>query len=186
MTVLLISGNDPPADNVSSVNMSGAIYSKPFFRISPDRLELAGVPVPDKQPLPASSVEPLKALVRPLAMFALARQFNTTVRAPRGPERQPAPVVGDETLSVTGAILRAFNRELRAQGGKLLVVLIPSPTIREALAKICGDEGIAFLDLETTFAGRPDLILKYDGHWNALGHQAAANAVVTTVSRMLN
>jgi lysophospholipase L1-like esterase len=186
VTVLLLSGNDPPADNVSSVDMSGAIYPKPFFLVTTGGgLELRGVPVPDKQPHPSSRFEPLKARVRPLAAYALARQFNGTVGAPRAPDRGPAPAIPADALSVTGAILAAFNRELRAQGGTLLVVLIPSPAVRDALATICGKEGIAFVDLGPAFAGRPDLNFKYDGHWNARGHQAAANAVVATLSGML-
>jgi hypothetical protein len=185
VVVLLMSANDPPADTASSVAMSGANYSKPFFHVTNGELELMGVPVPDKQPLTPSSLEPLKARLRPLATFAVARRFNATVRSPRQPETVPTPAIAAEALPVTGAILAAFNRELRAQGGKLLVVLIPSPTVRDALAKICGDEGIAFLDLGPAFDGHPDLIFKYDGHWNARGHQAAADAVVTTLIRML-
>jgi hypothetical protein len=185
VVVLLMSGNDPPADNMPTVNMSGAIYSKPFFRVSNGGLELRGLPVPDKQPLAPASLQPLKARLRPLAAYALARQFNATVRAPRTPVSEPAPAMTADALPVTGAILAAFNRELRAEGGKLLVVLIPCPDVRDALAWICSEEGIAFLDLGPAFAGHPDLLFKYDGHWNARGHQAAADSVVTTLIRML-
>jgi hypothetical protein len=185
VVVLLMSGNDPPADNTSTVNMSGAIYSKPIFRVSNGELELHGLPVPDKQPLAPASFQPLKARLRPLATYALARQFNATVRTPRTPVSEPIPVITSDAMPVTGAILAAFNRELRAEGGKLLVVLIPSPAVRDALATICSEEGIAFVDLGPTFAGHPDLLFKYDGHWNARGHQTAANAVLTTLIPML-
>ena len=146
---------------------------------------LDGVPVPDKQPLAPSRLEPVKARLRPFASYALARQFNVTVRSPRTSEPDAAPSMAAGALSVTGAILTAFNRELDARGGKLLVVLIPSPGMRDPLEKICADAGMAFLDLGPTFAGRPDLIFKNDGHWNARGHQAAADAIVTTLTRML-
>jgi hypothetical protein len=184
VVILLVSSNDPPADSVDSVVMSGAIYSKPLFSVHAGHLELRGVPVADKQPLPTSPLEPLRGRLRPFATYALARQFNTFVRAPR-PSGNPAPAVSLEAMSSTRVILGAFNRELGAAGGRLLVALIPSPTVRDSFAKICEDEGVAFLDLEPTFAGRPDLTFKYDGHWNALGHAAAASAVVTTLLPML-
>jgi lysophospholipase L1-like esterase len=186
VVVLLLSGNDPPADNASTVNMSGAIYSKPLFRVGSSGLELHGVPVPDKQPaVLLSSFEPLKARLRPFATYGLARQFNTAVRSPRTAESGPGPAVATDALPVTGAILAAFNRELRAKGGQLLVVVIPSPAVRDALSKICSEEGIAFLDLDPVFAGHPDWLFKYDGHWNARGHQAAAEAVLPVVAGML-
>jgi lysophospholipase L1-like esterase len=185
VAVVLISGNDPPADRAASVNMSGAIYSKPFFRVAGAGLELHGVPVPDKQPLPSSSssLEPVKARFRPLAAYALVRQFISSVRSSPAPDGETVSAV--DMLSVTGAILAAFNRDLRARGGQLLVVLIPSPDVREAVARICGEEGIRFLDLGPAFAGHPDLTFKYDGHWNARGHQAAANAVLPVIMEML-
>ena len=151
--VLLLSDNDPPPDNASSASMDGAIYSKPFFHVTNGALELHGVPVPQKQLLPSPSFESLKARLRPLATYALARQFNNAFNAPRAPEREPTPPAAVTELSVTGAILATFNRELRARGGKLLVVLIPSRTVRDAVALICADEGIAFLDLGPTFRG---------------------------------
>jgi lysophospholipase L1-like esterase len=186
VAILLISDNDPPADNAASVAMSGAVYPKPFFRIDSGALELHGVPVGDKQPLPLSPLEPLKTRLRPLAAYALARQFNTTVRASQSANLAPTPATSARELSITGAILAAFNRELRAEGGTLLVVLIPSPAVRDGLATICSEEGIVFLDLAPAFAGRPDLTFKHDGHWNARGHQAAADAVVPVVARLLN
>jgi lysophospholipase L1-like esterase len=186
VVILLLSGNDPPADNASTVAMGAAIYSKPVFHVADGGLELRGVPVPDKQSaIVPTAFEPLKARLRPFATYALARRFNTTLRAPRAAEGGPAPAIAIDTLPVTGAILAAFNRELRAQGGKLLLVLIPSPTVRDALSKICKDEGIAFLDLDPVFAGHPDWVFKYDGHWNPRGHQAAADAVVPVVAGML-
>ena len=88
-------------------------------------------------------------------------------------------------LTTTGAILTALNRRVREQGATLLVALIPSPVISSALATICRDAGIAFLDLAPAFAGHDDLVFKYDGHWNARGHQAAADAVAPVVAMML-
>jgi hypothetical protein len=61
LVILLMSSNDPPADSLSSVPMNGAIYSKPLFILNGRELELHGVPTPDKQPLPTSVFEPLKA-----------------------------------------------------------------------------------------------------------------------------
>jgi lysophospholipase L1-like esterase len=184
--VLLLSGNDPPADKESSVSMSGAIYSKPFFQVSNGALELHGVPVPGKEPaVVLSSLEPLKARLRPLAAYALGRRFNATLHAPSASESGPEPATATDSIPITGAILAAFNRELRAQGGKLLVALIPSPTVRDALSQICNREGIAFLDLDPAFAGHPDWVFKYDGHWNARGHQGAADAIVSALVPLL-
>ena len=45
--------------------------------------------------------------------------------------------------------------------------------------------GLCVLLSAPAFAGRRDLNFKYDGHWNARGHQAAANAVVAEVSQLL-
>ena len=79
----------------------------------------------------------------------------------------------------------AFNRDAQAHGAALLVVLIPGPALSAPLAAICRDAGIAFLDLTPRFAGQDDLTFKYDGHWNARGHQVAADAIAPVLMGLL-
>jgi lysophospholipase L1-like esterase len=186
VVIVLMGANDPPADKVSSVRMGDALYYKPFFRVVDGGLELQGVPVPDKRlAVSPTRLEPFKAWTRPLALYALVRQVRDTRLASRPSERKDVVSMDANALSPTREILTAFNRDVRAQGGRLLVVLMPSPAIRAAVGRICNDEGIPFLDLEPTFANRVDLTFKYDGHWNASGHRAAAGAAVSELARLL-
>lgn len=185
IVIVLMGTNDPQADNASTVRMGSASYSKPRFRVGEGgALVLEGTPVPDKQlvvvPTP---LEPIKARARTLAAYALAKRFRDARQfsaAAAGP-----PPFDAAALGTTAAILAAFNRDAQAHGAALLVVLIPGPTLSAPLAAICRDAGIAFLDLTPRFAGHDDLTFKYDGHWNAVGHQTAAVAIAPTVRAML-
>ena len=183
VVIVLMGNNDPPADNASTVRMGNASYSKPRFRAGTGgTLALEGTPVPDKQlVISPTPLEPLKVRARTLASYALAKQF----RDGRQFSAAPPPQFDAAALETTAAILAAFNRDAQAHGADLLVVLIPGPTLSAPLAAICRDAGIAFLDLTPRFAGHDDLAFKYDGHWNAQGHQAAADVIAPVVREML-
>jgi lysophospholipase L1-like esterase len=182
VVIVLMGNNDPPADNASTVRMGNASYSKPRFRVGEGgALALEGTPVPDKQLVVAPTpLEPIKARARTLAAYALAKRFRDARQFSAAAAAAPPPFDA-AALGTTAAILAAFNRDAQAHGAALLVVLIPGPTLSAPLAAICRDAGIAFLDL----ARHDELTFKYDGHWNALGHQTAADAMAPTVRAML-
>jgi lysophospholipase L1-like esterase len=182
VVIVLMSSNDPPADNASAVSMGVATYSKPRFAVSNEgALAVGGTPVPDKQQVvPRTALEPVKGYARTFASYALAKRFRDarlTSTAAAVPTIPPDP----PSLATTAAILGAFNRDVRAQGASLLVVLIPSPALGAPLAEICRAARIAFLDLTPAFAARDDPVFPYDGHWNAGGHQVAADAIAPVV-----
>ena len=186
VVIVLMGNNDPPADNASTVRMGNASYSKPRFRVGDGgTLALEGTPVPDKQlvvtPPPH---EPITARARTLASEARAPRWRDA-RLLSAAAPAPPPRFDAAALETTAAILAAFNRDAQAHGAALLVVLIPGPTLSAPLAAICRGAGIAFLDLTPRFAGHDDLTFKYDGHWNALGHQTAADAIVPALTAML-
>jgi lysophospholipase L1-like esterase len=185
VVIVLMGTNDPPADNASTVRMGNASYSKPRFRVGTGgTVALEGTPVPDKQlVIIPTLLEPIKARARTLAAYALAKQFRDARQFSAA--SAPPPQFDAAALGTTAAILGAFNRDAQAHGAALLVVLIPGPTLSAPLAAICRDAGIAFLDLTPRFAGHDDLTFKYDGHWNAQGHQAAADVIAPVVRAML-
>jgi len=185
VVIVLMGNNDPPADNASTVRMGNASYSKPRFRVGEGgTLALEGTPVPDTQlVVTPTPLEPIKARARTLASYALAKRFRDA-RQFSAAAAAPPPRFDAAALETTAAILAAFNRDAQAHGAALLVVLIPGPTLSAPLAAICRDAGIAFLDLTPRFAGHDDLTFKYDGHWNALGHQTAADAIVPALTAM--
>ncbi len=114
----------------------------------------------------------------------------------------------DEAWENTRVILRALGNTVRARHAEPVLVHIPARfevserdwklttvrygidpnawdrgLVRRRLEEIAGSEGWAFLDLTQAlrsavgpFGGEP--YFQYDGHWNALGHEVAARAVV--------
>jgi len=157
-------------------------FFKPRFAIEGDRLELTGVPVPDKSRLaPAGPTEPLRKWLRPFATYAVVQAASRRIgaaaaRAPIDANPADAPAESD---GVTAALLRALAREVRAAGADLTVALVPATDARVAqrLGDICRTERIPFIDLAPAFSSARDVLLPFDRHWNARGHAVAARAV---------
>ena len=113
----------------------------------------------------------------------------------------------DQAWEQTRAILGALGHTIRARGGSPVLVHVPArfevserdweltilrygidpmtwdrALVRKRLEGIASHEGWAFLDLTEALksaAGvlRGEPYFRYDGHWNQLGHDAAARAV---------
>lgn len=96
-----------------------------------------------------------------------------------GPEWQ-------EAWSVTRALLRAMGEETRAQGARLLVVLLPgreqlrngTDEPHRRLAEMCRELGLECLDLAPAFReATGKLYFARDEHLTAEGHALAARAI---------
>jgi lysophospholipase L1-like esterase len=118
----------------------------------------------------------------------------------------------EEAWDLADAILRAFAREAEADGARFAAVYVPARfevsdrdweltrlqfgldetvwhrgLVRERLTAIGAAAGFPVLDLtpalraaDRGLLGQPYFI--YDGHWNAAGHRAAAQAVASDLS----
>ncbi len=114
----------------------------------------------------------------------------------------------DQAWGQTRAILGALGRTIRARGASPVLVHVPArfeisdrdweltllrygidpktwdrSLVRQRLDGIASQEGWAFLDLTGALKSAGGLLrgepyFQYDGHWNRLGHDAAARAVV--------
>ena len=182
--VLLLFHSSDLIDNLhTSVIMGPDRYFKPRFELRDDRLELKGVPVPDKQRLvPPGIGEALKAWVRPLATYSLVQAGAQRMgSAPANVPAQPADAP-PEADAITAALLAALDRDTRASGADLTVALVPaSPVVTRRVAAICLAQRIPFIDLGPAFADARDVALPFDRHWNARGHAIAAQAVAATI-----
>lgn len=183
--VLLLHRSDPPANVQDAAVMGKFVYPKPRFQIVEGRLQLSGVPVPDKRALAPDSVfEPVKRLLRPFATYTLVQSsLRSGVSLPwrasaPSPQQAPSP----EAYEMTAALLGALDADVRAHGATFFVALIPTDAaMTETLARICRTLGIPFLDLQAAFNGQKDVLLVHDRHWNAKGHGIAARAVAPFV-----
>lgn len=184
--VLLFHKSDPPANIQDTAVMGRFVYAKPRFQIVDGHLQVIGVPVPDKRAQTAASTfEPVKKRLRPLATYALVQ--STLHNGWRIPNRADAldlpPPLDPAAYTTTAALLEALDADVRAHGATFLVALIPTdPVMAGHLATICQTLGIAFLDLQPTFKDQADVRLVHDGHWNAKGHAIAARAVAPFVN----
>lgn len=114
----------------------------------------------------------------------------------------------DQAWRQTRAILGALGQTIRTRGGSPVLVHVPArfevserdweltilrygidpatwdrTLVRRRLEEIASQEGWAFLDLTAALKSAAGLLrgepyYRYDGHWNPLGHDAAARAVV--------
>lgn len=85
----------------------------------------------------------------------------------------------DATLRLMDAILRRWQREVEAHGGRFHVVVLPVESERFAVAHFASagfpvvDLG-AGIDALAPAAGRHSLVFQNDGHWNEYGNMLAA------------
>lgn len=159
---------------------------KPFFVEREGRLELVSG---------GMAVRPEPWLEGPL--WEASGLYRLVVRNVHGLRERPvadphevfAAAVGpewDEAWSVTRALLRAMGEETRAQGARLLVVLLPgreqlrngTDESHRRLASVCRELGLECLDLVPTFrAASGKLYFARDEHLTAEGHALVAREV---------
>lgn len=178
--VLLLFHASDLVDNMrDSVVMGPERYFKPRYELNGNALELTAVPVPRKQTRRSGAFEPIKASFRAFATYALVQMSlrrtaspTTTVEAVR-PEATPL-----QADRIAAALLTTLDREVRSIGAELTVALVPADLqVTARVAAICRASHLPLVDLGPAFAGRRDLLLPYDGHWNARGHAVAAHAI---------
>ena len=179
------------------------VAGKPWFDLEgdADRLVLRDSPVPEPRRPPESNAFRLVPWRGSLALRLLSQrtrarpELHARLAAlglveplpdadhdvpaelnPFGP-RNPAEV--RRLWRVTAALLRELDRELQAQGARLVVFYVP------ARFEVCGRLGLTLVDprgamRQAEQAGRR-CYLPLDGHWTALGHELAAQALLEKV-----
>jgi lysophospholipase L1-like esterase len=157
-------------------------YPKPLFELEDGKLELRGVPLPR---------------LAEGETYASAMPFSRLWALAGGRAIELFRHLGfGKSWPLTGAILERFAADCRKVGAEPRVVLIPKDravdapgwrgaihrrTLRE-IEELSKSRGLATLDLTPVLAaqlekdGQP-LYFPVDGHWNAAGHQAAAQAI---------
>jgi len=186
--VVLLFHQSDLVDNIRpSTVMGPERYYKPRFELHDGALTLTGVPVHGKERLaPAGTAEPLKARLRPLAIYALVQTALLHARPANASAADQAVLPADappEADAITGALVGELAREVRDAGGDLTVVLVPTDrAVMTRVANICRAQQVPFIDLGPAFAGARDLRLPFDGHWNARGHAVAAREIAAHLS----
>jgi len=93
-------------------------------------------------------------------------------------ENRTSPELAD-TLRLMDTILRRWQREVEAHGGRFHVVILPVESERFAVAHFT-NTGFPVIDLGAGIdalapaAGRHSLVFQNDGHWNEYGNMLAA------------
>jgi hypothetical protein len=203
---------------------------KPIFEMGGGTLRLHRYPVKEWAPAQAASdapsVEPpeggsaLLEWLRDRLWYGAPRAYNALARVGLWPpmkkvpirlelrvyERRQEPLIED-AWTKTRAILRALAGEVRAGGGQLLLVGVPSRfevddrswnltrtlygvdestwdrgQVMARLRDVGAQEQIEFLDLTAPLrASKQPPYFTYDGHWTAAGHATAARALLETM-----
>src|SRR5438874_3877820 len=175
--VLLFQQSDFEDNRRDSVVMGPARYFKPRFDLDGHALTLSGVPVPGKRWItPPGAAERLKDAVRPFAAYALVQTGIRSIGYHTvNPNAENNPQDDRKEDIITAAILGTLQREVRAAGAELTLVLVPDDqALSDRVRAICARLGMRFLDLRPSFAGVSGLTLTHDLHWNAKGHALAA------------
>lgn len=172
--------------------------TKPAYQIVEGRLVLTNVPVPKVDtgegfrgagPVLASRWQTFKrVLMHSHFLHDIAWRSYLILH----PEKQQLPGVNrgphESGLLLTSLILRELKDEVEKAGATLLVVFIPSKKEIEQLAKsppyqieiadICEKLGIEYLDLAPKFKKSwRRTYYRIDMHWNAHGHEIAADVL---------
>lgn len=198
--VLMFSPNDV-ADNDSSRRYS---KPKPKFQLVDDKLVLTGVPVPmteawtrSRPAKPESwQTKLMRILFRSHTLHDIAFRVHGLFRSSKK-ESRPRSARKPVDLDLTAGILAEFKNAVESRGAKLIVFFIPSKSeiegwddsipYQRAIADLCRRHGIEHFDLATAFKRTWFRNYHRQGaHWNAYGHQVAAEAIYTYLTRDLS
>ncbi len=209
---------------------------KPIFEMATGRLRIHRYPVkiPTPQAVAPASREPdsqdggglrVYTWVRDRVRYGAPRAYQRLARfglwdpIPRIPlrlelrvyERRREPLI-EESWTKTGAILRALARDVEGEGGKLLVIGVPSRleveqrtweitqalygasdatwnrrAVMERLGRVGAEHGFDVIDLTAAMRAAYESgkrpYFTYDGHWTARGHAIAAQEVERHIRR---
>lgn len=103
-------------------------------------------------------------------------------------ENRPSPELAG-TLRLMDAILRRWQGEVEARGGRFHVVILPVESERFAVAHF-RTAGLPLIDLGTGIDAlapasvRPSLVFQNDGHWNEYGNMLAAMALRQSIGAL--
>ncbi len=175
---------------------------KPHFQLVESELVLTGVPVPKTeewtQSRPAELVpDSWRTKLKDILLrshflhdvyfrYSLFRSSSTGDGIPKD--------VKEADFTLTSRILEELKKEVERSGAKLVVFFIPSkreierlddsPPYQIAIADLCQKRGIEYFDLAPDFkTTRYRTYHRFGGHWNARGHQVAAEAIYTYLAR---
>jgi len=196
--ILMFSENDVE-DNNSSVRYT---KPKPQYQLVENELVLTGVPVPKIEDWthsrPAEMVlnswrtKLKKILFRSHFLHVIYFRYSLFRSSNKGNRIRKDGKGADLTL--TSRILEELKKEVERRGAKLVVFFIPSKREIERLddslpyqieiADLCQKRGIEYFDLASDFkTSWYRTYYRHGGHWNSRGHQVAAEAMYTYLTR---
>jgi hypothetical protein len=196
--------NTPNAGYMGSRN-----YFKPYFRLNGESLELQGVPVPlpDDGAIARDALEPVKRILRPLAIYRLVQSVVLGSRArpllvrlgivkkvvPSSAELEIGDQLtfGEDAWRVEEQLLRRMKETASTSGAGFAIFLaVGSTKYADKLREVTGRLAIPFMDVsnQSAFAdgvARGALLLPHDGHWNKRGHLLAAEILSPFVAQQI-
>lgn len=159
-------------DFESNVRAEDNWYFKPYFVIESGQLKLHNVPVP-KATIHHQQIERF-FLGRTYLGQALFYCIKDRLNSNNGS--------GDDQRmdNVTYLLLTSMNELCKKSGSVFMLVSVPTNNLRNRtfLQKFAKEEKIAYLPLDTQFESTvTSTTFPHDSHWNAKGHEIAANAI---------
>jgi len=190
LVVLVFTENDVDDNNAARRYFK----NKPKFEMLYGQVVLAGVPVEREDAWDAAQrseddTETRPSWIRDVAFCShLLHDMYYRLRGLCGSGETPSPADEAPDLQLTSALLRELNREVQGRGAELLIVFVPSKSeiyeltdtepYQRAIARLCREHGIGFLDLAPAFHDTwLRTYYRLDMHWNPRGHRVAAAVI---------
>ena len=130
------------------------------------------------------TVQRLVEAVPGLAYSHVVSMLREERRSVEDADTRADPAAPDGPMALTLALLREALSLCAARGWPALVVAadLEDPLAGE-VARLCAELRVPLVELPAK-AERPDLYYRIDGHWNASGHEHAANAILEALREM--
>lgn len=176
-------------------------HAKPYYTLDGSgKLQLQNVPVPAQFALKTNQYpeliagSPLQSFLRRSILFKMAEKAFIRLGKNLGlvdPSTETEWVIGR-------AILEDLTGRIRARGQKPLMMIVPpdrwmnsdrSTSLEKSMIRFAGQAGVPLINMrpllyEKVQAGSlEDYYIEGDGHWTALSHRLAAEAVLESLSR---
>jgi lysophospholipase L1-like esterase len=162
-------------DFVNNLKSEEYLHFKPVFRVEGGQLRQENVPVP-----PATLRQRLQRFL--VGRTVLGQRLYRYVAARFGSVGDDPPVndagFWAQAADVTERLISRMNGTSKANGSRFVLVSVPMGEGRSVLQDVANREGIPYLPLDTAFGMTEDPVsFPHDDHWNAHGHQIAADAI---------